>query len=140
MALLESVREPSTKAPRLGDANFDGATFSGDARFDGATFSGDAGFRGATFTGGARFSRAEFSGVAGFGGVRFLRSPVMTGSGGCAACGRRGGNGSHLSGDLIIGAECPGRRCRGPSLRCTCGPRGRLPDKTRGLGAQPFRS
>ncbi|MGW0806051.1 pentapeptide repeat-containing protein [Nonomuraea sp. NPDC002799] len=46
----------------IGDARFDGATFTGNARFDEATFAGNAWFTGATFNGGAEFEATTFTG------------------------------------------------------------------------------
>ncbi|WP_351233258.1 pentapeptide repeat-containing protein [Streptomyces sp. NPDC002133] len=69
--LLDALRDPATGRPCLGNAWFDGATFSARASFDGATFSGDAGFGDATFSARAGFRGATFSGEAWFNGATF---------------------------------------------------------------------
>ncbi|WP_237725543.1 pentapeptide repeat-containing protein, partial [Streptomyces sp. W007] len=63
-SLLNSLRDPATRHPRLGKARFDSATFTGDARFDSATFTDHASFDSATFTDHARFDSATVTGDA----------------------------------------------------------------------------
>jgi uncharacterized protein YjbI with pentapeptide repeats len=83
-SLLSAFRDPVTQAPRIGNAHFEGATFSGIAQFEGVTFSGiasflnatfscDANFSGATFFSDAEFMRATFA-SAGFYGATFAGS------------------------------------------------------------------
>lgn len=64
--LMDAVRDPSTRHPRIGIARFDGATFTGIASFESATFAGEASFHRATFTGLAWFHRATFDSTAWF--------------------------------------------------------------------------
>ncbi|MFE9721676.1 pentapeptide repeat-containing protein [Streptomyces halstedii] len=71
-ALLNALRDPATRHPRLGNARFESATFTGDARFMWATFTGYAGFGSATFTDGAGFESATFMGDAWFGSATFM--------------------------------------------------------------------
>ncbi|MET9929436.1 pentapeptide repeat-containing protein [Streptomyces sp. NPDC006320] len=71
-ALLNSLRDPATRHPRLGNARFESATFTGDARFMWATFTGTARFTSATFTDGAGFESATFMGDAWFGSATFM--------------------------------------------------------------------
>jgi uncharacterized protein YjbI with pentapeptide repeats len=64
--LLAVLRDPDAGHIHIGDAGFEGASFSGDARFDEASFSGDVGFERASFSGDARFDEATFSDIARF--------------------------------------------------------------------------
>lgn len=77
--------------PRIGSADFRGATFTGDAafgfasfggsaRFDGATFDQNADLRGVTITGDALFGRATFSGDAFFSHATFKRDADFRGA------------------------------------------------------------
>ncbi|MFB7335989.1 pentapeptide repeat-containing protein [Streptomyces adustus] len=90
-ALLDALRNPTTRELHFGAAGFSEAQFSGTARFnrarlsrarfDGAQFSGpawfggaqlsDARFDGAQFSGDAWFARAQFSVDAQFNGAHF---------------------------------------------------------------------
>ncbi|MEU4129293.1 pentapeptide repeat-containing protein [Streptomyces wuyuanensis] len=72
--LLEALRNPTTRKPDLGDADFGGAHFSGDGDFGGAHFSGDTNFSRAQFLGPARFGGVQFAGPARFGRVHFSSS------------------------------------------------------------------
>ncbi|OKI49485.1 hypothetical protein AMK17_38155 [Streptomyces sp. CB00072] len=76
-ALLNSLRDPATRHPRLGDAVFGSATFAGDAVFGSATFAGDAVFGSATFAGDAVFGSATFAGMAWFGSATFTGDAVF---------------------------------------------------------------
>ncbi|MFE7051295.1 pentapeptide repeat-containing protein [Streptomyces californicus] len=80
--LLTALHDPTTRQAHIGNAWFDGATFTGnavfggatftgDARFDRVTFTSDAVFGGATFTANTRFNGATFTGDARFGEVAF---------------------------------------------------------------------
>ncbi|WP_432088486.1 pentapeptide repeat-containing protein [Streptomyces sp. bgisy095] len=69
--LLQVLTDPTTSAPRFGDASFVGAQFSGAAQFGEAQFSGNAWFIGAQFSGNAWFGEAQFSGAAWFTGAQF---------------------------------------------------------------------
>ncbi|GAB7109610.1 hypothetical protein JCM4814A_79250 [Streptomyces phaeofaciens JCM 4814] len=70
-ALLNALRDPTTRNARLGDARFGSATFEGDARFGSATFEGGTWFGSATFKGDARFDSVFFKGDARFGSATF---------------------------------------------------------------------
>ncbi|MFF4551105.1 pentapeptide repeat-containing protein [Streptomyces sp. NPDC001406] len=70
-ALLDTLRDPTTGNPHLGDALFSGAQFSGAAWFRGARFFGRANFSGARFSRRAEFGEAQFSRDAWFGTNRF---------------------------------------------------------------------
>jgi uncharacterized protein YjbI with pentapeptide repeats len=70
-AILGACHDPNSVQPRLGDADFDSATFTGPADFVSATFTGPARFVSATFTGPARFVAATFNGDAWFDGATF---------------------------------------------------------------------
>ncbi|MFE7758338.1 pentapeptide repeat-containing protein [Streptomyces sp. NPDC057429] len=59
-ALRVALRDPTTRGPHLGSANFECATFTGGAGFGSATFTGDASFVSAVFTDGASFHSATF--------------------------------------------------------------------------------
>ncbi|WXK81512.1 pentapeptide repeat-containing protein [Streptomyces sirii] len=65
-ALLGALRDPATRRPRLGGAQFESATFESDARFELATFESTAQFRSATFEGNALFRSATFESDARF--------------------------------------------------------------------------
>ncbi|GHD53985.1 pentapeptide repeat-containing protein [Streptomyces galbus] len=69
--LLDTLRDPTTGHPRLGEARFEGATFEGDAGFESATFEGVTRFEGATFEGAAWFGSATFEGDAWFRSTTF---------------------------------------------------------------------
>ncbi|MFE5514166.1 pentapeptide repeat-containing protein [Streptomyces sp. NPDC056529] len=69
--LLRALTDPTTSAPRLGDALFNGAQFTGDALFNGAQFTGNAEFGEAQFTGDAEFTVAQFTGDAEFSEAQF---------------------------------------------------------------------
>ncbi|MEW5655216.1 pentapeptide repeat-containing protein [Streptomyces cinereoruber] len=79
--LLVALHDPATGCPRLGQARFDGATFTdaawfeeaifGNVSFRTAAFTGTAGFVRATFTGEAEFDWVTFNSVASFGGANF---------------------------------------------------------------------
>nr|WP_119580107.1 pentapeptide repeat-containing protein [Streptomyces europaeiscabiei] len=69
--LLETLRDPSTGEPHLGEANFEQARFTGDVYFGAATFSATARFDGATFTDGVWFDAVKFTGDAWFMGATF---------------------------------------------------------------------
>ncbi|MET8347538.1 pentapeptide repeat-containing protein [Streptomyces microflavus] len=98
--LLTALHDPTTRQAHIGDASFDGATFTGGAWFDGATFTGGAWFGGATFTGGASFGGATFTGDAWFddatftGGARF---------GGATFTGNARFDGATFTGDAWFG-------------------------------------
>ncbi|WP_406415212.1 pentapeptide repeat-containing protein [Streptomyces sp. NBC_00873] len=85
-ALLDALRDPATGYPRLGDANFQSATFEGDANFQSTTFQGKAtlqggvttlqgkaDFRSVTFERAARFVSATFALSARFESATFVR-------------------------------------------------------------------
>ncbi|MEU3050338.1 pentapeptide repeat-containing protein [Streptomyces sp. NPDC006984] len=84
--LLAPLRDPNTRQPSLGNAQFDWARFSGPADFKGARFSGPADFKGARFFGDAHFVGAQFSGPADFdwaqfsGGARFAGAQFSGGA------------------------------------------------------------
>ncbi|MFF4442435.1 pentapeptide repeat-containing protein [Streptomyces sp. NPDC001621] len=65
-ALLNALRDPATRNPRVGEAWFGSATFGCDAEFGSVTFEGDTWFESATFQGVAGFGSATFQGVACF--------------------------------------------------------------------------
>ncbi|MET8576685.1 pentapeptide repeat-containing protein [Streptomyces sp. NPDC005012] len=69
--LLNALRDPATDRPRVGNALFDGASFSDVAGFGRASFAEDASFQGASFSGTAFFGWASFSGNASFQGASF---------------------------------------------------------------------
>ncbi len=69
--LLHALRDPATGHPRLGEAWFDGATFTDPALFNDAVFTGIARFGAAAFTRAASFSGAAFTGEAWFSDVAF---------------------------------------------------------------------
>ncbi len=69
--LLAALHDPSTAAPHIADAQFDGATFTDDASFDGVTFTGDAIFDGVVFSGTAQFDGVTFSRGTSFDGASF---------------------------------------------------------------------
>ncbi|MGW1189254.1 pentapeptide repeat-containing protein [Streptomyces sp. NPDC002559] len=70
-ALLNSLRDPATRHPRLGNARFWSATFTGDAGFESATFTGNAAFDSATFERAAKFESATFERAARFESATF---------------------------------------------------------------------
>jgi hypothetical protein len=88
--ILAAMRDPGDGKPRIGNAQFDGATFIDDSSFedvifsdrtsfDGATFAKDVSFEGTTFGHYAAFHNAVFKGWADFyqtkfGQVTFARS------------------------------------------------------------------
>lgn len=98
--LLNALRD--LESPRIGSADFRGATFTGTAEFDGVTFTGtarfdnaafsevawfdgatftrSAWFDGATFTGTARFAGVTFTGTAGFEGAAFTGTARFAGA------------------------------------------------------------
>ncbi|MGQ7750314.1 pentapeptide repeat-containing protein [Streptomyces sp. WC2508] len=76
-ALLDALRDPATRYPRLGDARFTSATFQGDAEFEFATFQGEARFQSATFKGDAVFGAAAFQGDVGFRSATFKGDAVF---------------------------------------------------------------
>ncbi|WP_375153038.1 pentapeptide repeat-containing protein [Streptomyces sp. SM18] len=83
-ALLNALRDPATRHPRLGNARFESATFTGMAWFGSATFTGTARFTSATFERAARFESATFMDGAGFASATFtgdarFRSATFTG-------------------------------------------------------------
>ncbi|MFF3494600.1 pentapeptide repeat-containing protein [Streptomyces sp. NPDC002795] len=80
--LLDALLDPASKSPRIGNADFEEATFTDDSGFYGVTFTGDANFSdasfagladfgGVTFTGDADFLDASFAGDARFGSASF---------------------------------------------------------------------
>jgi uncharacterized protein YjbI with pentapeptide repeats len=69
--LLDAVRSPDTRVPRLGNAWFDRSSFTGHAGFGEATFTGHAGFGGVSFAGHADFRRVTFTDRADFDWVSF---------------------------------------------------------------------
>ncbi|MFD5427717.1 pentapeptide repeat-containing protein [Streptomyces sp. NPDC127084] len=69
--LLDTLRDPTTGHPRLGQVQFDGASFTGPARFDETTFTRSASFLGATFTRTASFERVTFTSLVAFGQATF---------------------------------------------------------------------
>ncbi|MES5824893.1 pentapeptide repeat-containing protein [Streptomyces sp. RG80] len=85
-ALLNSLRDPSTGHPDLGEAVFESATFEDAARFESATFNGAARFESATFERFVWFESATFKGAAVFGSATFegdarFRSATFSGAG-----------------------------------------------------------
>lgn len=88
-AVLDAVRDPVTRRPRFGTAQFDEATFP-HAGFDGVTFENAATFDRATFesaafidanfSGQARFHRAAFSADAIFAEATFSGDAVFVGA------------------------------------------------------------
>ncbi|MFJ9460810.1 pentapeptide repeat-containing protein [Kitasatospora sp. NPDC101447] len=79
-SLLQALQDPATGRPRLGIAQFGGATFSAEAGFGGATFSAEAQFGGATFNGIVWFNGATFNHDAVFHGVTFRGDAVFNGA------------------------------------------------------------
>ncbi|MFE9677231.1 pentapeptide repeat-containing protein [Streptomyces sp. NPDC006259] len=73
VALLNALHDPATGIVRLGDAEFESATFEGDARFGSTTFEGEAGFESTTFEGEAGFWSTTFEGEAWFESATFER-------------------------------------------------------------------
>ncbi|MFF4058483.1 pentapeptide repeat-containing protein [Streptomyces sp. NPDC001668] len=70
--LLDALRDPVTRAVRLGHADFRSATFEGTADFRSAIFERNADFRLATFKGTANFVSVTFMGNAWFGSATFV--------------------------------------------------------------------
>jgi hypothetical protein len=68
--ILEAVNDDD-RHPTLGQARFDGVTFSGDASFEWATFTAAAWFDGAVFAGDVKFDSATFTHRAWFRGAVF---------------------------------------------------------------------
>ncbi|MFK4687737.1 pentapeptide repeat-containing protein [Streptomyces pristinaespiralis] len=66
IALLNALEDPVTGQARIGEANFESATFQNSAFFGSTTFERNAWFRSAIFQGGASFSSATFGGEAFF--------------------------------------------------------------------------
>ncbi|MGW3829239.1 pentapeptide repeat-containing protein [Streptomyces sp. NPDC005071] len=72
-ALLDALRDPTTRHPNLGDAWFESATFKDNARFESATFRGVAVFGSATFEY-AWFGSATFQRTVQFNSATFQRT------------------------------------------------------------------
>ncbi|MGW6904834.1 pentapeptide repeat-containing protein [Streptomyces sp. NPDC054940] len=69
--LLGTLRDSGTSKVRIGNAQFEAATFEGTAEFGDVEFSGEARFEHVRFHGSARFGGVRFSGYAGFIGAHF---------------------------------------------------------------------
>ncbi|MEU8353077.1 pentapeptide repeat-containing protein [Streptomyces sp. NPDC048845] len=78
--LLDAMRDPLTGNPRIGSAQFSGATFSGAARFQDATFSAEAYFENAAFHTLACFQDANFRNHARFSGATFSNGARFDGT------------------------------------------------------------
>lgn len=76
-ALLDALRDPTTGNPRLGDAQFERATFQDHAEFEFLTFQGRAMFRSAIFAGAAVFGASTFQGPVGFQSATFHGDAVF---------------------------------------------------------------
>ncbi|WP_405191664.1 pentapeptide repeat-containing protein [Streptomyces anulatus] len=71
LILLNALCDPVTGRARMGNAEFDSATFEGIVGFGSAIFEGDAVFRSTVFEGQAWFDSATFKGDAWFGSAIF---------------------------------------------------------------------
>ncbi|MFK0132448.1 pentapeptide repeat-containing protein [Streptomyces rubiginosohelvolus] len=98
--LLTALHNPNFSQAHIGNARFDGATFTGDASFGGVNFTGDAWFDGATFTGDAWFGGVTFTGVAWFDGATFTSDAVF---GEATFTANTRFNGATFTGDALFG-------------------------------------